>query len=118
MVQDLRREAEARYLENANDLQARLTETEQKLTELQSAQGEGNLLVLAPEQEEALLRFQQEKLKIRKQLRDVRHQLDRDIELLGSTLKFINIALIPVLMMLVLFGLNVLILRRDQETRP
>ena len=118
VVQDLRREAEARYLENANDLQARLTETEQKLTELQSAQGEGNLLVLAPEQEEALLRFQQEKLKIRKQLRDVRHQLDRDIELLGSTLKFINIALIPVLMMLVLFGLNVLILRRDQETRP
>ena len=118
VVQDLRREAEARYLENANDLQTRLTETEQKLTELQSAQGEGNLLILTPEQEEALVQFQQEKLKIRKQLRDVRHQLDRDIELLGSTLKFINIALIPILMTLVLLGLNVLRLRRDQEARP
>ena len=118
VVQDLRREAEARYLENANDLQTRLTETEQKLTELQSAQGEGNLLMLTPEQEEALVQFQQEKLKIRKQLRDVRHQLDRDIELLGSTLKFINIALIPILMTLVLLGLNVLRLRRDQEARP
>ena len=71
-----------------------------------------------PEQEEALVQFQQEKLKIRKQLRDVRHQLDRDIELLGSTLKFINIALIPILMTLVLLGLNVLRLRRDQEARP
>jgi ABC-type uncharacterized transport system involved in gliding motility auxiliary subunit len=118
VVQDLRREAEARYLENANDLQTRLTETEQKLTELQSAQGEGNLLMLTPEQEEALVQFQQEKLKIRKQLRDVRHQLDRDIELLGSTLKFINVALIPILMTLVLLGLNLLRLRRDQEARP
>ena len=117
VVQDLRREAEARYLENANDLQARLTETEQQLTELQSAQGEGNLLVLTPEQEEALVQFQQEKLKIRKQLRDVRHQLDSDIEVLGSTLKFINIALIPILMTLVLLGLNVLRLRRDQEMK-
>ena len=80
VVQDLRREAETRYLENANDLQERLAATEQKLSELQSVQGSGNLLVLSPEQENALADFQQEKYAIRKQLRDVRHQLDRDIE--------------------------------------
>ena len=62
VVQDLRREAEASYLEKANDLQARLTETEQKLTDLQSTQNENNLLVLTPEQEEALVQFQQEKV--------------------------------------------------------
>ena len=115
VVQDLRREAEARYLENANDLQERLAATEQKLSEIQSAQGSGDLLVLSPEQESALEDFQREKLIIRKQLRDVRHQLDRDIELLGSTLKFINIALVPILITLVLLILNFIRLRQREE---
>ena len=88
VVQDLRREAEARYLESANNLQTQLTEAERQLTDLQSNRGGNNLLGLSPEQEQALIRFQEEKLKIRKQLRDVRHRLDSDIELLGSTLKF------------------------------
>ena len=115
VVQDLRREAEASYQESADDLQSQLVETEQRLTELQSAQSEGNLFGPSPEQEQALVQFQQDKLIIRKQLRDVRHQLDRDIELLGSTLKFINIALIPILMTLLLLAMNVLRLRREDH---
>jgi ABC-type uncharacterized transport system involved in gliding motility auxiliary subunit len=117
VVQDLRREAEARYLEKANDLQAQLTATEQQLSDLQTSQGENNLLVLSPEQEAALVEFQQEKLKIRKQLRDVRHQLDSDIEVLGSTLKFINIALVPILITLLLLVLNYLRLNRAVPQR-
>ena len=115
VVQDLRREAEASYLEKANDLQARLTETEQKLSDLQSSQSENNLLVLTPEQEEALVQFQQEKVEIRRQLREVRHQLDSDIEVLGSTLKFLNIALIPILMTLILLIVNYIRVNRRQE---
>ena len=115
VVQDLRREAEASYLEKANDLQARLTETEQKLSDLQSSQSENNLLVLTPEQEEALVQFQQEKVEIRRQLREVRHQLDSDIEVLGSTLKFLNIALIPILMTLILLVVNYIRVNRRQE---
>ena len=115
VVQDLRREAEASYLEKANDLQARLTETEQKLSDLESSQSENNLLVLTPEQEEALVQFQQEKVEIRRQLREVRHQLDRDIEVLGSTLKFLNIALIPILMTLLLLVVNYIRVNRRQE---
>ena len=115
VVQDLRREAEASYLEKANDLQARLTETEQKLSDLQSSQSENNLLVLTPEQEEALVQFQQEKVEIRRQLREVRHQLDSDIEVLGSTLKFLNIALIPILMTLLLLIVNYIRVNRRQE---
>ena len=42
--------------------------------------------------------FQEEKLRIRKELRDVRHQLDKDIESLGSQLKFLNILLMPLLL--------------------
>ena len=112
VVQDLRRQAEERYLASANDLQAQLAETERQLTELQSSQEAATLLTLTPEQEAALERFQDEKLRIRKQLRDVRHQLDNDIEQLGSTLKFINIALVPVLMTLLLMVINFLRMNR------
>lgn len=45
-------------------------------------------------------RFIQQKLEIRKELRDVRYQLNADIEALGRTLKIINIALVPALLTL------------------
>jgi ABC-type uncharacterized transport system involved in gliding motility auxiliary subunit len=112
VVQDLRRQAESRYLENANDLQAQLSETERKLSELSAERSDNNLLALSPEQEAALDQFQQEKLRIRKQLRDVRHQLDRDIEFLGTTLKFLNIFLLPLLLTLMLAMVHYLVRRQ------
>ena len=108
VVQDLRREAEARYLESADDLQVQLAETERKLTELQSTSEGQAVFNLSPEQEATLFQFQEEKLRIRKELRDVRHQLNKDIESLGSTLKFLNIAFIPILLTLLLLVANFL----------
>jgi ABC-type uncharacterized transport system involved in gliding motility auxiliary subunit len=49
--------------------------------------------------------FLQEKLKIRKELREVRYQLNADIEALGRTLKFANIALMPLLLTLAVLAL-------------
>ncbi len=115
VVQDLQRQAEAEYLENAEDLQAQLTETERKLTEMQSTRESGNVLSLTEEQESALIEFQNEKLRIRKQLRDVRHQLNQDIEQLGTTLKFLNIALIPLLLTLALLVINFLRVSRESS---
>ncbi len=115
VVQDIKREAEARYLESANALQAQLAETEQKLNELQSGAGRDGLLTLNPEQQAALEKFQTEKLKIRKQLRDVQHELNDDIESLGATLKFLNIALIPLLLTLMLLALNYLRVSRGRD---
>ena len=103
LVQDLRREAEAQYLDKANELQSQLAETEGKLEDLQKTREETNQLGLSPEQQEELRRFEAEKLKIRRDLRDVRHQLDQDIESLGATLKFLNIALIPLILTGILF---------------
>ncbi|MBD3648697.1 MAG: Gldg family protein, partial [Pseudomonadales bacterium] len=113
-VQELRREAEARYLDSANDLQAQLAETERKLNELQETRTEQNLLSLSPEQEAALEKFQEEKLRIRKQLREVRHQLDEDIEELGTMLKFLNIVLLPLVLTLGLLFLNVVRLKNKR----
>ncbi len=102
-VEQLRRDAEARFLEQEELLQEELSKTEEKLVELENARSEGDGALFTPEQEAELQAFQEEKLKIRKQLRDVQHQLDQDIEALGTQLKLINIFLVPGLICLLLF---------------
>jgi ABC-type uncharacterized transport system involved in gliding motility auxiliary subunit len=54
-------------------------------------------MILSPAQQGELQSFLQKKVEIRKQLRQVRRDLDKDIDALGSRLKFLNIALMPIL---------------------
>ena len=100
VVEDIQREAEARFREKEQALQARLADTEQKLAALQRSDDPEKALELTPEQQAAVQQFVQQKLQIRKELRDVRYQLNADIEALGRTLKVLNIALVPVLLTL------------------
>ena len=102
VVQSLRREAETQYLESAEQLQLELNETERQLADLESQQESDGVLRLSDEQEAALVRFQGEKLRIRKALRDVRHRLDQDIDQLGGQLKLLNIIVLPILLTLML----------------
>ena len=98
VVEDIQREAEARFREKEQALQARLADTEQKLAALQRSDDPEKALELTPEQQATVQQFVQQKLQIRKELRDVRYQLNADIEALGRTLKVVNIALVPVLL--------------------
>jgi len=93
-------------LQSADLLQVELADTEQRLLELEAQKSTDGLLTLSPEQTLALEDFQDQKLSIRKQLREVRHGLDRDIQGLGANLKLINIAIMPILLT-VLLGLYV-----------
>jgi ABC-type uncharacterized transport system involved in gliding motility auxiliary subunit len=109
-VEALRRDAEERFRSKERELEAELRATEQKLTALQTSRNDQSSLILTPEQEQELERFQQQKAGIRKDLRDVRHGLDRDIKRLGTVLDVINIALVPLL--ITIFGLAVFVWRR------
>ena len=100
VVEAIQREAEVQFREKEQTLQARLADTEQKLAALQQNQDPSKALELTPEQQAAVQQFIQQKLAIRKELRDVRYQLNADIEALGSSLKFLNIALVPLLLTL------------------
>ncbi len=64
-----------------------MRETEDKLETLQSKRSDKSALILTPEQEKELDRFQEEKVSIRKQLRQVRAGLDAEIKTLGTELK-------------------------------
>lgn len=100
-VEDLRREAELRLRSQEQRLQAELEETERKLLDLDAARQDGDLFLFSPAQEAELGRFQDEQLRIRRALRDVRRELDASIERLGAQLKIINIAVVPALVALV-----------------
>lgn len=100
VVEDLQRKAERRYRASEQRLQQQLEQTEQRLRELQQGQDPTQLTELSAEQEQAIQGFLDEKLAIRKQLRDVRYELNADIERLGNLLKVINIALVPALLTL------------------
>ena len=106
VVESLRLAAQSKYQKSADTLQRELEETEAELNEVESSQSDQNLLALSPEQERAITQFQDEKLRIRKQLRDVRHQLDKDIEGLGATLKLINIIVLPLLLVLGIYTMR------------
>ena len=98
-VQQLEREADNRFRTKEQELTAQLQDTEQKLTELQQNRDQAdNMMILTAEQRTEIEKFQQLKLEIRKELRQVRRDLDKNIEQLGSWLKFINIGLIPIVL--------------------
>ncbi|HTT03375.1 MAG TPA: Gldg family protein [Steroidobacteraceae bacterium] len=96
-VEALRARADERFRAKEQELEAELRQTEDKLTALQAQRNDKSALILSPDQERELQHFQADKLRIRKELRQVRLGLDQDIDRLGTTLKVINIVIVPVL---------------------
>jgi ABC-type uncharacterized transport system involved in gliding motility auxiliary subunit len=97
-VAALRAEAEARFRQTEQRLQDELAETENRLRELQSSREDSGNILLTDEQQDEIDRFVAQRGEIRTELRAVQRGLDRDIERLGTILKIINIALVPLLL--------------------
>ncbi len=114
VVDALTVKAEEKFRQQEQILQQQLEETEAQLAQLQGQQMESGALVLSSQQQEAVDEFMQKKIEIRKALRDVRHQLDKDIEQLGNWLKFLNIAVAPIILMLLLMLLSKLFRRTSK----
>jgi ABC-type uncharacterized transport system involved in gliding motility auxiliary subunit len=103
-VEKLKMAADDRFRIKEQELQQELSLTERKLVELQSGKSGDQNLVLSSAQQQELENFLKRKLEIRKELREVRRQLDAEIDTLGAWLKFINIALVPILLTLGTLG--------------
>jgi ABC-type uncharacterized transport system involved in gliding motility auxiliary subunit len=89
--------ADQKYLAKKQELQRELAVTRSRLSELQPAKGAGRGDTASPEQRAEIEQFLQRQLAINKELRDVQHQFNAEIDALGLRLKFINIVLIPAL---------------------
>ena len=95
-VEALRRNADDRFRAKEQELQGQLRDTEDKLTALQTKRNDKSSVILSPEQDKELDHFQDEKVRIRKELRAVQAGLNEDIKGLGWQLKFLNILVVPV----------------------
>ena len=116
VVEDIRKRAEAEFLEEEKRLEAKLAETEERLRRLQEGAGT-DAASLDRSQAAEVEAFRQEMLNTRRQLRDVQHGLRRDIERLGATVKFINIAAVPVVVIAAALGVAMVRRRRRADAR-
>jgi ABC-type uncharacterized transport system involved in gliding motility auxiliary subunit len=113
-VEKLRHVADDQFRAKEQELEQQLRDTEEKLTALQSKRNDKSATILSPDQEKELDNFQDEKLRIRKELRAVRAGLDKDIKGLGNEVKLINIIGAPVCFALV--ALLITLWRRRRHT--
>jgi ABC-type uncharacterized transport system involved in gliding motility auxiliary subunit len=114
-VNEIREQAELRFRQKEQELIDRLERTERRLVELEESRQSDDEMVLTPAQQQELMEFRQERLRIRKDLRDVRHRLRREIESLEDWLKFVNIALVPIFVALSGVGVAIWRARRRQR---
>ncbi len=99
-VEAIRKQAESEFREREKELQVALQETENEIRKLQQEQGNEKSYLLNNKLTAEIEKFRNERLATRKELRSVQHDLRKNIEKLGSQLRFINIGLIPLLITL------------------
>ena len=114
-VQELKREAEKRFQDQEKELQNKLQQAERKLAELQRQQDGKSSIILSAAQKQEIATFRQEQLETRKALRNVQHELVKSIESLGTTLKVINIGLMPLIV--IIFAIFVAMRRSSRLKR-
>jgi ABC-type uncharacterized transport system involved in gliding motility auxiliary subunit len=102
VVQKLQAEAERKYLGQEQELQNKLNDALSKIQNLSGNQS-GEELNLSEKQIEELALFQNQVEVTRKELRQVRSELRKDIDNLGATIKTINTFALPLLIITLLF---------------
>lgn len=105
VVAELQREAEAAFRAEEQRLTDEQDRVEQRLNELLTKQeGTGSILI-TPEVEAEIESLRAEQVKTRTNLRRVRRDLEKDVEALGTRLKLLNIAAVPIVVALSALGL-------------
>ncbi len=107
LVEALRRQADAQFRSSEQHLTERLQATEARLRELRQGTGARNAdqVVLTPEQRAEVERAREQIAATRRELRAVQLELRREIEALETTLRLVNILLVPILLGAAAFGL-------------
>jgi ABC-type uncharacterized transport system involved in gliding motility auxiliary subunit len=96
-VKKMQARAEDNYRSKIKDLEANLATTQQRIDQLQQNKEQGQRFILSPEQQQEIERFRKEEANAKKELKEVRKSLRRDIDSLENRLKWVNIAGMPFL---------------------
>ena len=118
VVRQMEAEAQKQYFGRLKALEDEVQKTTAKLQELQKARGAGakSAQLMTPEQQLEIENFKKRVTETRKELKELRKNLRQDAEALVFWTKVANIALIPLLV--VLLGLAVFFLKRRRQQVP
>ena len=115
VVREMEAEAQKQYFGRLKSLEDELQKTTEKLQELQKARGAGvkSAQLMTPEQQVEIENFRKRVTETRKELKELRKNLRQDAESLVFWTKVVNIALMPLLV--VLLGLGMFFLKRRRQ---
>jgi ABC-type uncharacterized transport system involved in gliding motility auxiliary subunit len=105
VVQKLQADAEANYRNKIKELETSLAETQRKVNELQRNKEGNQRFILSPEQQQELASFRKKEGQAKAQLKEMRKELRAEIDALQNRIKWVNIAGMPVVVILAGFGL-------------
>ena len=111
VVRQMEADAQKQYFGKIKELEDELQQTTEKMQALQKQSGGAkSAQIMSPEQQAELDRFKKRVIETRQVLKELRKTLRRDAEALQFWTKVVNIALMPVLV--ILLGIGVAVMRR------
>ena len=97
VVKRMQAEAENKFRDKISELEQGLNETQSRLAELERSKDAGQQFILTPEQQEEIKAFRQKEAEAKKELKDVRKTLRREVDALEQRVKWTNILAMPLL---------------------
>ncbi|MGD0538602.1 MAG: Gldg family protein [Verrucomicrobiota bacterium] len=111
-VKEIQAQAEEQYRTRIAQLTKDLEDAQQKLGELEQNKDKNQRYILSPEQQAEIKRFHDKEAQAKRDLKQVRKQLRKDIDSLETRLKWVNIAGMPFLVTVA--GISLALLKRKQ----
>ncbi len=113
-IKEMEADANERVGKKIEEFEEQAQEAQRKLNELQSQKTAGTELYLSPEQETEIRKLRQQEVEARKQVRELQKDLRRDKDRLAGRATLLNVAVMPLIVVLAGFGL---FLKRRAATR-
>jgi ABC-type uncharacterized transport system involved in gliding motility auxiliary subunit len=101
VVRQMEESAQEKYRSRIRALEETVQETQRRVNELQRGRDADQRFVLSPEQQEELLKLRREEAEVNAELKELRRNLRRDVVSLQNRIKLLNIAAMPLAVMLV-----------------
>ena len=111
-VRDMQVAAQDRYRGKIKELEESLQETQNELNQLQRTNQAGQRFILSDEQQALITKFREKEVQVRKELKEVQKDLNRDIDSLENRLKWLNIAGMP--LVVILAGISLALVKRKK----
>ena len=115
VVREMQARAQEQYFGRLKGLEDELQKTTEKMQELQKARGATakGALIMSPEQQAEVEKFRQHVTETRRELKELRKNLRQDAEAMVFWTKLVNIALMPLLV--ILAGLIFYVMRKRKN---